>query len=470
MLSITVDLLLGTMRADPTGNSHTGEAVLGEWPPAPLRLFSALVAGDGTRDRSRHTTGEELAFLEGCDPPAVFASPPSQVHHQKLHPRYVVEQTGKAVEGQHQEYPGRKGAQIRPGVRVAPRCTRVVYTWDEDPPAPVLAGLRARAARVGYLGTADSPVQVRVDDRVPDGDLGARYEPDPDGELLMGVPRSGVVAALDAHFDLWHEHGPAVTRTQAHGLRRMAAYRTPEQAPLEPDPSHFLVCVLDRSLPGRKVTSAVQTFKAALLDLYQRGGQEPPALLHGHASNDTDTSSACYLALNHVGRDHARGTIHGLALLLPSDTDADILARCEAALFRLEELHAPSWERQVHRRTRADRNHAVNPSRWRQASTHWATAFPALHERRRVTIDVSEVSRWCEHAGLPAPVAVRSTRSPLVAGGVDLAPSEVNRPDRPRLSYSHVELIFAEPVTGPVVIGAGRTRGLGLCVPIGGGS
>ena len=90
---------------------------------------------------------------------------------------------------------------------------------------------------------------------------------------------------------------------------------------------------------------------------------------------------------------------------------------------------------------------------------------PAIHERRR-PLDLAEVRLWCQHARLPEPVAFRSARTPLVAGALDLAPVEVNRPGRPGLPYSHVELCFAEPVAGPVVIGAGRQRGFGLCVPV----
>ena len=71
--------------------------------------------------------------------------------------------------------------------------------------------------------------------------------------------------------------------------------------------------------------------------------------------------------------------------------------------------------------------------------------------------------RWCRHAGLPAPVAFRSTRGPLVRGAVDLAPVEVNRSGRPGLPYSHVELRFAEPVQGPVVIGARAAARISAC-------
>ena len=106
---------------------------------------------------------------------------------------------------------------------------------------------------------------------------------------------------------------------------------------------------------------------------------------------------------------------------------------------------------------------AANPDRWCGSSRRWATPFPAIHERRG-RLDLAEVARWCEHAGLPAPIAFRSTRGPLVRGAVDLAPAEVNLPGKPGLPYSHLELLFEKPVVGPVVIGAGRQRGFGLCI------
>ena len=108
---------------------------------------------------------------------------------------------------------------------------------------------------------------------------------------------------------------------------------------------------------------------------------------------------------------------------------------------------------------------AANPTRWLRRSRHWATAFPAIHERHR-PLDLAELSRWCRHAGLPEPVAFRSGRTPFLTAAADLAPVEVNRPGRPGLPYSHVDLQFAEPITGPVVIGGGRQRGFGLCVPV----
>lgn len=472
MLAITVELLLGTYRADPAGLAHTGRLEHGEWPPAPLRLLAALVAADGTRDRCRHTTGEELAFLEAASPPVVYASDLTEVHHQPLHGRFVVAQTGGAVKGRsHQEYQGRAGAEVRPGVRVAPRSRIVTFVWEVETSDEVLAGLRARAARVGYLGTSDSPVAVTVGRELQADPPGVAFEPHDDGELTIGVPRPGVVAAMDAHYDRWVQEGPSVHRSQSPGLRRLARYRLPGTAePLDQPHATEIWLRLDRPISGRRISGVTAALKAAVLDHYQRAVGEPPPVLHGHvAPSGEGYSLASYLALPDVGHPNAKGLIHGLALVLPAGTIETVVSGCRTALHNLTELHGPGFVRNIAVWSGEPRPLAANPARWLgRRATRFATAFPALHERRGVRLTVEEVGRWCQHAGLPAPAAVRSSRGPLVAGGVDLVPAEVNRPGRPPHPYSHLELEFAEPVDGLVVIGAGRQRGFGLCAPVNG--
>ena len=154
-----------------------------------------------------------------------------------------------------------------------------------------------------------------------------------------------------------------------------------------------------------------------------------------------------------------------MALWLPPGCDAVVRQRARDAAFTVRSLTGRGLDVSVTPRDNEPRPHAANPARWTRSARCWVTAFPALHERRG-RLDLAQVSRWCEHAGLPAPARFRSARTPLVHGAVDLAPVEVNRPGRPGLPYSHVKLWFEEPVAGPVVIGAGRQRGLGLCVPV----
>ena len=118
MLVATVEFLLGTYRADPDGAAHTGRLERGEWPPAPSRLFDALVAADGTRDRCRHTDGSELEFLENAGAPLIDAA--LDVHHEPLLPRFVASWSHKFDQDPktrevvvHQEYLGRRGSEIR---------------------------------------------------------------------------------------------------------------------------------------------------------------------------------------------------------------------------------------------------------------------------------------------------------------------------------------------------------------------
>lgn len=474
MLAITVELLHGTYRADPEGLARTGRLDRGEWPPAPLRLLAALVAADGTGAECRWTDGAELAFLEQCGPPLIHASPPERVWHQRLCPRYVAKaEAGFAKESQtgpevahHAEYVGRKGAEVRPGVRVSPASPSVVFTWDVEVPPEILRGLGVRAARVGYLGCADSPVRLTVSTEPP-SELGPAFVPDADGDLMIAVPEPGVIAAMVAHFERWQQFGPSVDRSQATALRRFARYRAPgETTPTAAPAAPVLWMVLDPAVSGRRIGAVTAAFKAALLDLYQRHVGDPPPVLHGHVDSETDYELARYLALPDVGGERSRGRIHGLALWLPPGSPPALVEQCRLALRNLQTLSGEGFTTTSRLWAGEKRPVAANPHRWGARSRQWATVFPALYERRARQIDLNTVATWCAHAGLPAPVGVRFGRQPFVRGGIDLLPSEVNRAGRDPMRYAHLEVLFEEPVRGPVVIGGGRQRGLGLCAPV----
>lgn len=471
MLAISVELLHGIFRGDPDGTANTGALTRGEWPPAPARLLAAMVAADGTRDRCRVTDGSELEWFEQLPAPVIHAH--EDPEHQILQPRYVVEHAGRfAVNPKGrtlftcQEYIGRKSAEIRAGVRVAPRYPHVVYSWDTEAPSRMLAALRRRAARIGYLGAADSPVRVRVGTYVPKS-VGAAdvFQPDPDGDIEISVPQEGDVQVLDAMYDRWVELGADVARAQFPALRHQVPYRSPAAA-LQDDAGAVVAWLrLGTAVSGRRVTAVTELFKQAVLSRHQSIHGEPPPVLHGHGFTRSGYELARFLALPDVGFPRSRGRIHGLALWMPPGCDSTVRQRAGDAALAVQRLTGRGVDVSVVPRQGEDRPFAASPKRWTGRSRCWVTAFPAIHERRGV-LDLAEVSRWCAHAGLPEPVGFRSARSPLARGAVDLAPVEVNRPGRPGLPYSHVQLWFAQAVAGPVVIGAGRQRGFGLCVPV----
>lgn len=472
MLIATVEFLLGTYRADPDGTAHTGRLERGEWPPAPSRLFDALVAADGTRDRCRHTDGTELEFLERAGAPLIEATPIPTDQHQPLEPRFVVMQAAKSTSSQQQEYVARSAALVRPGVRVAPRSPVVRYVWPVEVSENNLHALRLRAARVAYLGCADSPVRVRFDAAPDDGETtdGDAYVPDGEGEVSIGVPQPGRLRILDAAFDDWTEHGASAGRSQFPALLSKVRYRSPH-GPARPVNAGRIVAslILRPAVSGRRVSAVTAAFKAAVLDRHQAMYGEPPPVLHGHGYGPRGYDLARFLAFPDVGHAHATGRIHGVALWLPPDVDSAVGGLIREVVHSITALAGRGFRCQVEVWDRQRRPKAADPGRWIGPSRWWATAFPAVVERH-VPVSLGEIRRWCEHAGAPEPIAIRHSRSPMMHGAVSLAPSEVHRTDRPGRPYCHAELVFAEPVVGPIVIGSGRQRGLGLCVPIPEGS
>ena len=464
MLVVSAELLHGTFRGDADGAANTGRLSRGEWPPAPFRLFAALVAADGTRERCRVTDGAELEWFERLPPPIIHAHP--QPWHQVLQPRYVVKHKGSADKSTHQEYVGRKGVLVRPGVRVTPSLSQVVYLWDvESPPELTLAALRRRAARIGYLGAADSPVRVRFMRRMPQS-ISPEYAftPDPSGDMMINVPAPGDVRILDRMYDAWCEHGANISRLQFPALRHEAPYRSPLSAAPSENGAVVAWLRIGTAISGRRIAAVTALFKAAVLSKHQKMHGDPPAVLHGHGFSTSGYEIARFLALPDAGFPRSRGRIHGLALWMPPGFDSVGCQRARDAALAVRRLTGRGidvsvvpWDGEE------QRPRAANPNRWSLSSRRWVTAFPAIHERR-CALDLAEVSRWCRHAGLPEPFRFRAARTPLVRGGVDLAPVEVNRPGRPGLPYSHVELWFDHLVPGPVVIGSGRQRGFGLCV------
>ncbi|WP_419838072.1 type I-U CRISPR-associated protein Csb2 [Candidatus Poriferisodalis sp.] len=469
MLSVTVEFLHGTFRADPDGTAHTGRLEHGEWPPSPSRLFAAFVAADGTRDRCRHTSGAELSVFVGAPPPVIRASTASEVHHQRLQPRFIVKQEGKAHGGTQQEYVGRIAVEVRPGVRVSARHPRVQYCWPIEVGEDDFRALQVRAARIGYLGCADSPVRVRVTDADAEARLvpTTAFEPDPSGEVAISVPAAGHLEALDAAFDEWTAEGGSVGRSQFPALINKERYRSPGAASTPSAKGGVAVTmVLRPAVSARRISQVTATFKAAVLKHYQAVHGEPLPELHGHGFGSTGYDTARYLALPDVGHAHAKGRIHGVALWLPATAPDGLAAAVRAAAARIARLDGTGINVGVEMWDGQRRPGSVRPSRWSGPAQHWVSVFPAIHERHR-QVTLAEVSRWCANAGLPAPVAVRNSRSPLIAGAARLASVEVHRQGRPKRPFSHFELWFDEPISGPVVIGSGRQRGFGLCLPLG---
>ncbi len=454
-----------------------GKARRGEWPPSPARLLAAFIAADGTRDRVTATTGIELERLSAATPPTIHADVLPCVDeqlHSRIGDRFVVAADRKR--GAVQEFPGKTATLKRSAVRVAPRHGTVRFLYDLDVTHEELAALRYRAARIGYLGCSDSPVRVSVFDAgvAPDARLSV-LKPDIEGSLRVNTHRSGDVARWDTVYD--QQLIGTTQRAHYWGLQHRTRYRLPGVDP-EPgkDTGHVVWLRFDRVLSGRQVVLVTHGLKDAVMSQYGRmhGRSLVPDVLHGHRRG-RGFNLVRFLALPNVGHQHSDGKIHGAAVWVPPGVVPSELARIRRA------AGAVSWFRMGAMRIGVEgfyngptssRRWATSPYRWRHRpdrpteEQYWATAFPAVLERYGA-VTPTAMNRMCANAGLPSVLSYHESRVPLIPGGVRLAPSETLRPghsgNRP---YSHFAVRFAEPVSGPVVFGAGRSYGLGLCAPV----
>jgi len=475
MLTIAAELLHGTIRASSADDLPlTGTKDEGDWPPSPARLFSAFVAADGTGSRMRQTSGRELHWIEQLPPPTIIASAPSDTPSSEVNERFVPR--NERDEGVVQGYPARKAVLVRPGTRRAPRIPKVTYMWAEEPDDEVLAGLQFRAARIGYLGCADSPARITVtrghftNDRPDDV-----WVPDPTGSTSIPVFFPGLLEILDHAYEQWCSGVP--TRRSWFRTER-ARYRVPG-APVGTGDSSQLAptCIwlqFDGSLPGAYRLDLAETLKAAVLDLYQRhvltNGSEVPQELHGHAIDGRVTQPAWWVPLPAVGNEHATGRLHGAVIMLPSTCGREVVNGVRSALWHLRTLTKPGrFEVGVHARGDSERPWSTNPMRWTGPSRRWVTASPVVHERRsRKTPTLETVTDWCRHAGYPDPLRFLVSPIPLLTGAPGLRGLRTSRRAEDQRTASHLTLEFDEPVVGPVVLGRTRSFGLGLMAPVDG--
>ena len=461
MLCVTVELLHGTLRAGNLYDIASTGRDSHEWPPSPARLFQAFVAADGTGERRRVTGDDDhLSWLLGT--PIIRAS--DQVEVMVVPTRYVVidKTSGIGV----QNYPARQAQEARPGSRGAPSDPRVVYLWpDVEVPDAARRALELRAARIPYLGCADSPVRVRVFDTLPEwAEHLPAWVPDRGGRQIMPIADDGFLGRLDAAFASFTAGQP---QRRAWVATSVAQYRSPSDRPPAPARPFTIWVRFDRAVAGRWIVGLAQRLRAAVLA--HLGDDDVGPVVHGHRPpGEVGYEHARWLPLPHAGFRHADGRVRGACVWLPADTPPDVVRRTEMAVRSVREIVSPAGRRVGVRPFDGLRYPwSSNPRRWIGPSRNWVTVTPVVAERyTRRGPTLEEIALWCRYAGLPAPTAATVSKVPLLEGALDLPPAAtVRRAGDAVRPYFHLRLRFADPVHGPVAVGRLRHFGLGLCAP-----
>jgi len=500
-----------------------------EWPPHPDRVFMALAAAWFETDQDP-AEGAALRWLEALDPPCIAASaaeirqtlstgrppvsfvPVNDARVGRKAPDSA--ELGKLRDAGLAVLPEHRSRQPRSFPVVVPHDPCVWLIWPQAQPGEHLEPLGRLAAKVTHIGHAASLVQAWVDDVSPDpawvpvdGATTHRLRVTTAGRLdalertynraamiayadldaackaAKGKERTGLQKEIDARFG----DTPPVS---AFPLPvRWAGYDRPPIDRIEQRHSVFDPRLVVLRLTGKRLDleSTLRVMDALRGALLSACPQPIPQWVSGHAADGAPSRQphVAFLPLPFVDAEHADGHLLGVALAMPAGIAPQAVAQALNPLLWDRETGAPARIRlfdgqwfecvaELEQREMPPRN--VQSDTWTQAAQRWGSVTPVVLDRhcdgaRRWSQAEEVVKDACERIGLPRPAAVvLGGVSPL--RGVPPArsfPPLLRKGNGGRRQHLHAEILFDEPVVGPVLVGAGRFRGYGLLRPLGGG-
>jgi len=473
-LAIEIEYLTGVARA--TNDRRDGH----DWPPQPDRLFSALVATWAARGE-RPEEREALEWLERQPAPVILASEAfARAAATVFVPPNDDAPTSITL------LPERRRRQPRRFPACIPENPVVRLVWPEHPPSCVADALAALCQDTSYLGHSASLIRCTL-----------RHEgPAAKGRAARRVIYPGRLAELERAFKDQRRPSPGASRTPR-----------PTTAPTAPASVFGADWIILAHAGGlRPDALAAPLACKALLRTIQAGygPGRAPSWVSGHAANGAPLTAPHLAAvpLLDAGWEWSQGRLMGLALVLPHDleervakaldpqcaaSDPDALAEEErffAALRRFNRGGAESLEIALYlpggrewrlRREALPEAHSLRPGRYAAEACLWASVTPiALDRHPKAEGEAeSDIADACQRIGLPRPVRVVLGQQSAIRGapsirGGSAQPWTLWRLPPPLAGrrLTHAVIAFEAPVAGPVMLGAGRFNGLGLCLPM----
>ncbi|HHW09991.1 MAG TPA: type I-U CRISPR-associated protein Cas5/Cas6 [Firmicutes bacterium] len=524
MFALAINYLNGWAMAAADG-ARKEEA---EWPPHPDRVYMALVAAwfETGEDPDE---GEALRWLESLDPPAIAASdhqvrlamdgrrpiisyvPVNDIVVSRKKPAdddyNKLKKSGLSVLPEH------RPRQPRSFPVAIPHKPIVYLIWPDVDPGQHRTPLERLVRKVTHIGHSASFVQIWVEDN----EVEATWIPVSGvAQHRLRVPNAGRLQYLTDCYKREDIMTYAELTSQAEATKRkqdkqrikvIIKEKFGDRPPvsLRPSPGRWQGYARQpdkkESIPGsifdpnivvlalsgkRLLLSATAGLVTALRNALMKAcpEQPPPEWLSGH-SNQGQPSHRPHMAfmpLAFVGSEYADGYIMGLALALPRNLDPEEAARClgpilhcyDTGLPRPIKLFDGKWFAcQAEIDTRESPPFNMQPSTWTRPARIWASVTPVVLDRHfdgddKWELAVESLKEACTYIGLPRP-------SELILTPISMFTGVPHSRDFPRLRrksdggkrfHSHVVIMFPEPVCGPVLIGAGRYRGYGLCRPL----
>ena len=441
-----------------------------DWPPQPDRVFSALVSAWGARGE-RDDERAALEWLEAQPPPEIYASPATS----RTNPVVQVPSNDSTM-------PSERRRHTRRFPVVCPDVPQIALAWnDAEPASNVFNSLNAIASGVGYLGQSASLTRFWF----------LRCAAPKRNGLPRHAARRRIYPGRLRELERAHRANPLRPK-----LRPGAPVVAPPTTPVYAADDWLVLEALDDETIAIQDSALVcQLLRRTLMSGYRElgVGHRIPEVVSGHTADGAPARCAALavVPLARAGFPTADGGVRGFALVPPRATSLDEIECFRAAFervapYRVHEarrvltlLRVP-LNRPLHLTPAADGGSRASPlsSRpYREPSRVWASATPIVldrHLKRRGPAEIRElIACACVHAGVPRPEldriqygansaveGVPPTRR--LSGETSCTPWQV-RPSLQTRSLVHAVIDFGQTVSGPILLGAGRFTGLGLC-------
>lgn len=236
-----------------------------------------------------------------------------------------------------------------------------------------------------------------------------------------------------------------------------------------------------RQLDLNCVLAIAQRWREALLSQSNDLSTSVRAVLAGHDSSGGPLQDphVAFVPLAFVGHEHATGHLLGMGLALPGDLSWDNRREVLRAVGRVRQLKIGRlgvWRVEAVTATRPASN--LQPGAWTAhpaGATHWSTITPIVYDHHPKSKSMGAyrdevaamIAQCCTRVGLPAPREVVVTPVSVHLGTPPIHEfPRLHRKDGSPRRHTHAILVFKERVCGPILLGAGRYRGYGLCRPM----
>jgi len=503
-LVLEVEFLTGVYRGALSPASDVPD-----WPPQPDRVFSALVSAWASRGE-RAEERNALEWLERAPVPTVYASehaarpapacyvppndfrsPPNALDRQKWYRDFLARGKRPPDKGGYRKlwqqalstYPEYRQRKERRFPATRPDDPILAIVWPEDPGPERCEALDGIARDVGYLGHSASLVRCRF--RRNDS---------------MRPPESGTPARRSVYpgrlVELEAAHRANPVRPQ---IRPGASVPPGPSASSPASPADWLVLeVIEGEAPDLRACALVcRALRRAVMSGYRRAGlgDAIPEIVSGHTPDRRPTRRPhlAVVPLAFAGYPHADGRVFGYAWVPPAGSDLD-LQKVPGFIEAFETI-APydrGRERRVLELEGAPLGtplrltpagvgavRSLSPEPYLGSARVWASVTPIVldrHLKRNGDGEIREmVASACENAGLPRPDRVRIDKHSAVEGAPPARPSAGAPPwtrwkvpeSLATRSLVHAVIDFGRETAGPVLLGAGRFTGLGLCRRLG---